>query len=107
LTEPGKVEITLPVTNTGSVYGAEIVQAYIHDVKSSLPRPEKELQAFKKVFLEPGETKEVTLIFDKYAVGYYDTNLNAWIAEEGVFKVLIGASSQDIRYVGRRRGFLG
>jgi beta-glucosidase len=63
-----------------------------------LPRPEKELQAFDKVFLKPGETKDATLMLDKYSVGYYDTDLNAWIAEDGLFEVLIGASSADIRY---------
>jgi beta-glucosidase len=99
LPEVGKVTITVPVTNSGRVEGAEIVQAYIHDEKSRLPRPEKELQAFDKVFLKPGETKNATLTLDKYSVGYYDTDLNAWIAEEGVFEVLIGASSTDIRYV--------
>lgn len=98
LTGSGKVTITIAITNSGSVAGAEIVQAYIHDEKSSLPRPEKELQAFTKVFLEAGETKHVTLDFDKYSVGFYDTNQSAWIAEEGVFDVLIGSSSQDIRY---------
>ena len=77
--------------------GAEIVQAYIHDEKSRLPRPEKELQAFDKVFLKPGETQDVTLNIDKYSVGYYDTDLAAWIAEQGLFEVLIGASSVDIR----------
>jgi beta-glucosidase len=85
------------VTNSGNVEGAEIVQAYIHDEKSRLPRPEKELQAFDKVFLKPGETKDVTLNIDKYSVGYYDTDLSAWIAEQGLFEVLIGASSVDIR----------
>ena len=100
LADSSKLTVTLAVTNTGSVAGAEIVQAYIHDKKSSLPRPEKELQAFTKVFLEAGETKHITLVLDKYSVGFYDTNQAAWIAEEGVFDVLIGASSQDIRYVG-------
>jgi len=85
------------VTNGGNVEGAEIVQAYIHDEKSRLPRPEKELQAFDKVFLKPGETQDVTLNIDKYSVGYYDTDLAAWIAEQGLFEVLIGASSVDIR----------
>jgi beta-glucosidase len=99
LAEPDKITITIPVTNSGGVDGAEIVQAYIHDQESRLPRPEKELQAFDKVFLKPGETKDATLILDKYSVGYYDTNLNAWIAEAGVFEVLVGASSVDIKYV--------
>jgi beta-glucosidase len=99
LAEPDKITITIPVTNIGEVEGAEIVQAYIHDKESRLPRPEKELQAFDKVFLKPGETKDATLTLDKYSVGYYDTNLTAWIAEAGVFEVLLGASSVDIKYV--------
>jgi beta-glucosidase len=102
LSESSSITITLPVTNTGAVAGSEIVQAYVRDVKSSLPRPEKELQAFAKVALQPGETKNVTLTLDKYSVGYFDSCLGqtgAWIAEEGVFEVLIGASSADIRYV--------
>ena len=97
LPESGQITITVPITNSGSVDGAEIVQAYIHDEKSRLPRPEKELQAFDKVFLKAGETKDATLTLDKYSVGYYDTDIPAWIAEEGIFQVLIGASSTDIR----------
>ncbi|KAF2001153.1 glycoside hydrolase family 3 protein, partial [Amniculicola lignicola CBS 123094] len=100
LTESNDITITVPVTNTGSVAAHEIVQAYVKDVKSTLPRPEKELQAFGKVFLEPGETKNVALKLNKYSVGYFDTTLGqtgAYIAEEGAFKVLVGASSEDIR----------
>jgi beta-glucosidase len=89
----------VPVTNNGNVEGAEIVQAYIHDQESRLPRPEKELQAFNKVFLQPGETKDVILSLDKHSVGYYDTSLKSWIAEAGIFDVHIGASSVDIRCV--------
>lgn len=102
LTEMDDTEVTVPITNTGSVAAHEIVQAYVKDVKSTLPRPDKELQAFGKVLLQPGETKDVTLKLDKYSVGYFDTSLGltgAWIAEEGVFQVLIGASSADIRLV--------
>ncbi|KAH8813203.1 glycoside hydrolase superfamily [Xylogone sp. PMI_703] len=99
LTQAGKIVIRIPVTNTGTVEGAEIVQAYVHDEKSRLPRPEKELQAFDKVFLKPGETAHATLTLDRYSVGYYDTDAKAWIAEEGLFQVLIGASSVDIREI--------
>ena len=72
---------------------------YVQDVKSRLPRPEKELVAFKKVALEEGETKHISIQLDKYAVGYYDTAIQRWIAEEGTFRVLVGASAADIKYV--------
>jgi beta-glucosidase len=100
LSETQDVVVTVPVTNTGSIAAHEIVQAYVKDIKSTLPRPEKELQAFGKVFLQPGETKDVVLHLNKHSVGYFDTSLSetgAWIAEEGAFEVLIGASSADIR----------
>ncbi|GME22345.1 Periplasmic beta-glucosidase precursor [Neofusicoccum parvum] len=97
LAEDGAVKVNVPVTNTGGFAAAEIVQGYVKDVKSRLPRPEKELQAFGKVFLQPGETQSVELAFDKYSVGYYDTSLEAYIAEEGRFEVFIGSSSADIR----------
>ncbi|EPE05830.1 glycoside hydrolase family 3 protein [Ophiostoma piceae UAMH 11346] len=95
---PGEtVDITLAVSNIGSVGGAETVQVYVHDEKSRLPRPEKELAAFEKVFLDAGETKHIQIPLDKYAVGYYDTAIGRWIAEQGRFDVLIGSSSADIR----------
>ncbi len=72
---------------------------YVQDVKSRLPRPEKELVAFEKVALEEGETKHISIQLDKYAVGYYDTAIQRWIAEEGTFRVLVGASAADIKYV--------
>lgn len=86
------------MSNVGAVAGSETVQVYVRDERSRLPRPEKELVAFEKVAaLEPGETKHVTIPLDKYAVGYYDESIPAWIAEEGSFRVLIGASAADIR----------
>lgn len=97
LTADGSIKITLAISNVGSRAGAEIVQVYIRDEKSRLPRPEKELAAFEKVFLEADETRHITIDLDKYAVGYYDEAIPGWIAEEGAFQVLIGASSADIR----------
>jgi beta-glucosidase len=100
LAETGEVVVSVAVTNTGTVAASEIVQAYVKDIKSALPRPEKELQAFAKVFLRPGETKDVQMRLDKYSVGYFDTSLGqsgAWVAEEGQFEVFVGASSADIR----------
>ncbi|KAH6657297.1 glycoside hydrolase family 3 protein [Truncatella angustata] len=91
------IHMIMAVSNIGSVAGAETVQVYVRDEKSKLPRPEKELVAFEKVFLEPGETKHITIALEKYAVGYYDDSLRSWIAEEGAFKILVGASSTDVR----------
>jgi beta-glucosidase len=98
LTSSASIHLVMAVTNTGPVAGSETVQIYIRDDKSALPRPEKELAAFEKVSLEPDETKHITVPLDKYAVGYYDPAKSAWIAEEGSFKVLIGASATDIRH---------
>lgn len=91
------IVLVLAVSNVGDVDGFETVQVYVRDEKSRLPRPEKELAAFEKVWLEAGETKHLRVSLDKYAVGYYDTSVSAWVAEEGVFEVLVGASSIDIR----------
>jgi beta-glucosidase len=63
----------------------------------SLQRPDKELKAFAKVHLEPGECKTVTLSLDRSALAYYDDLAHEWVAEAGEFEVLVGASSQDIR----------
>ncbi len=97
LTAEGVIRILLSILNTGSRRGAEVVQFYVRDEKSRLPRPEKELVAFEKAFLQPGETKHISVSLDKYAFGYYDDSIPGWIAEEGTFQVLIGASSEDIR----------
>jgi beta-glucosidase len=93
----GEIKVTLAISNIGNREGAEIVQVYVHDNKSRLPRPEKELVAFEKVFLDANETRHITISLDKYAVGYYDEKVPGWIAEEGSFQLLIGASSADIR----------
>lgn len=97
LTKEGPLTISVTVANTGQMAAHEVVHVYVRDVESRLPRPEKELQAFKKVFVEPGRKESVTMEIDKYSVGYYDDDLRSWVAEEGLFKVLIGASSVDIR----------
>lgn len=97
LTADGTIDIVMGISNIGSVDGSEAIQVYVRDEKSRLPRPEKELVAFEKVSLPAGETRHITLSLDKYAVGYYDDSISSWIAEEGTFKVLIGASSADIR----------
>ena len=96
MTKNDKITFTVPVTNTGSRAGAETVQLYIRDVKSSVERPVKELKAFSKVFLQPGETQQVTLTIDQSALSFYDDKAAAWTAEPGDFEALVGPSSGQI-----------
>jgi beta-glucosidase len=91
------ITVSIPVKNTGARAGAEIIQLYIKDDKSSLPRPEKELKGFQKVFLQAGEEQTVTFAIQPEALQFYDDQQSAWVAEPGKFTVLIGASSTDIR----------
>lgn len=89
--------ITLPVTNTGCREGSEVIQLYISDLQSSLPRPVKELKGFSKVKLAPGETREITFTIGKEALSFFDDTRHEWVAEPGKFEAWIGASSTDIR----------
>ena len=85
------------IKNTGSREGAETVQLYIRDVKSSLPRPVKELKEFQKVTLAPGEQRDITFTIDKSMLSYYDDSKGEWVMEPGRFEALIGASAGDIK----------
>jgi beta-glucosidase len=97
LTADETITFTVPVKNTGSREGSEVVQLYIGDKKSALPRPIKELKGFSKVRLAPGEEKMVSFTIDKTDLSYYDDTQNRWVAEPGVFEAFVGASSADIR----------
>ncbi len=92
--------VTFTVKNTGKVAGAEIAQLYVKDTESTLYRPEKELKGFKKVFLNPGEEKDVTLTLDSRAFAYYNVAIKDWHVESGDFAILVGASSRDIKLEG-------
>ncbi|MDO5105892.1 glycoside hydrolase family 3 C-terminal domain-containing protein [Capnocytophaga sp.] len=89
--------ISVSIKNTGSKSGAEVVQLYIRDVKSSVLRPYKELKGFEKVYLKAGESKTVTFTIDKEALSFFDDKKHEWVAESGDFEVLLGSSSKDIR----------
>lgn len=93
----GSITVTVPVTNIGTTEGKETVQLYISDEKSSLPRPLKELKAFRKVSIAPGETKEVSFKVSSDDLKFFDDKAHEWVAEPGKFKALIGSSSADIR----------
>ncbi len=94
------VEVTMQVRNSGSRAGAEVVQLYVHDVKSSVDRPVKELKGFARVMLDPGQARNVSFTLDKSALSFYSAAKDEWVAEPGAFEVWIGASSRDIRLKG-------
>ncbi len=95
--DDGTVDVSLQVKNSGKREGSEVVQLYIHDVKSSVARPFKELKGFSKVTLKPGEVKKVTMKLNKRAFSFYDVSSKKWVAEPGEFDILIGSSSGDIK----------
>jgi beta-glucosidase len=99
--EESGVEVRLRVTNSGSVPGAEVVQVYVSDDESSLPRPVKELKAFDKVELAPGESADLAFVLGDEAFSYYDPAREGWVLEPGTFTIQVGSSSTDIRTSGR------
>lgn len=92
-----QLTITVPVKNTGSREGKEVVQLYIRDKKSSVERPIKELKGFCKVSLKSGEEKEVSFTIDRSALSYFDAGSHQWVAEPGAFEAIVAASATDIR----------
>jgi beta-glucosidase len=95
----GDIHISLDVTNTGDRSGSEVVQLYINDVISSVTSPVKELKGFEKVTLNPGEMKRVEFLIKPDQLSLLDQNLKR-IVEPGMFKVMVGSSSRDIRLKG-------
>jgi beta-glucosidase len=95
---PGdSLAVEVDVTNVGDRAGAEVVQLYVRDPESALPRPERELKAFARIERDPGESGTVTMTLDMRAFAYFDDLRNAWVAEAGAFELLVGSSSRDIR----------
>ena len=100
LTDKDQLQVSLTVSNTGKVTGKEVIQLYVADPESSVQRPTKELKAFDKIELKPGESKEVSFTLNKRDFSYYSKVYNRWLAESGKFEILIGSSSRDIRLQG-------
>ena len=92
-----EVEISVTIKNTGKVAGKEVVQVYVADPISSVPRPPKELKRYAKVELTPGEQKTLKFQLDQRSLSFYDPVKKGWIAEKGRFDILVGSSSKDIR----------
>jgi len=93
--------VSVDATNTGERAGAEVIQLYVSDVEASVERPPKELKDFKKVHLKPGQKQTMTFTLGKNDLSFWDESLSHWIAEKGVFEILIGSSSRDIRLQGK------
>jgi beta-glucosidase len=98
---PGRrVQVSLTVRNSGTRAGAEVVQLYLHQAKSSADRPPQELKGFRRVMLTGGQSQAVTFTLDARAMSFYSVAKHAWVAEPSGFDVLVGASSRDIRLRG-------
>jgi beta-glucosidase len=92
-----KLSLSFKLKNTGNITGAEVVQLYVKDLKSSIDRPEKELKRFKKVNINAGKDETVKFELDKEALSYFNSKQKKWIAEPGEFEILIGNSSDNIK----------
>lgn len=96
-----RVVVSFDVTNTGNYDGAEVAELYVHQQHCTVQRPYKELKGFSKVFIKKGETKHITIELNEDAFSYYKTAQKHFGYDPGMFDLLIGASSEDIRLKGR------
>jgi beta-glucosidase len=92
-----KVQVTFNVTNTGDLAGQEAVQLYVNNLASDVETPVNALQAFEKVTLAPGETKQIQLVLGRRQFAWYDVKRQAWTVDNGDYVINIGSSSRDIR----------
>ncbi len=90
-------KVTFTIKNTGDVAGSEIAQVYVAKPESKIFRAPKELKGFVKIHLEPGEEKKVSVELDDRAFAFWNTATEDWCVESGEYKILVGASSRDIR----------
>ena len=92
-----KIEVSATIKNIGEIAGTEAVQLYVSHKDSIVDKPEKELKGFEKIYLEPGEAKQVKFALTEKDFEYYNICLRKWHTESGIYSIMIGASSQDIR----------
>ena len=88
--------VTVTVSNTGAVQGAEVVQVYVEDVESTVARPVRELKGFAKVSLAPGSSETVSIELDQRAFAFWSVQQNGWAVEAGDFVIAVGANSRDL-----------
>lgn len=99
ITASDKLQVSVPVTNSGNYDGEEVVQLYIRDMVGSVTRPVKELKAYKKISLAKGETRTVTFDITVEDLKFYDKDMR-WKAEPGDFTVFVGTNSRDVQSAG-------
>ena len=99
--ERDDVSVSIDVTNTGERSGSEVVQVYVRPIDVPVLRPDRELKAFEKVALEPGQTANVTVSLDERAFAYWDPDRHAWHAPSGTYEILVGSSSRAIHQTAR------
>ncbi len=93
----GRVEVSLTVTNTGGRTGSDVVQVYVEPAPAPVARPVRELKAFRKVRLAPGESRRVTVTLGHRDFCWYDVDAHRWARSAGTARIVIGASSRDLR----------
>jgi beta-glucosidase len=96
----GPLAVTVDVANSGKRAGDEVVQLYVRDVEASVRRPKKQLMAFERISLRPGETRTVSFAVSPERLAFWDEKRKAWIVEPGAFEVMVGSSSADARLKG-------
>lgn len=99
------VQVNIDIKNIGRMAGAEVVQLYISDPESTLEKPVKELKGIQKVYLEPGEKSTIEFTLCRKDFSSYDESYQSWTTEAGVYQILIGTSSRDIKVQGETRIF--
>jgi beta-glucosidase len=99
----GAVSVYVTVANIGTRAGSEVVQLYVGDEASSVPRPAKELKAFAKLYLAPGETRRLRLELKERDFAFYSVEAKHWLVEPGAFSLLVGTSATDIKLSGQVR----
>lgn len=92
----GSVIATFTLTNTGKIYGGEIAQLYVHKNNSAITRAEKELKGFQKIFLQPNESKIISIPLNKEAFQYYNEAKKEWNVEKGAYQIQVGSSSRSV-----------
>ena len=93
----GSVNVSVDITNSGKRAGDEVPQLYVHQEKSNVKRPTKELRGFQRITLQPGETKSVSFTLPAAKLAFWDEKTHGFLVEPGAYDVMVGASSDDIR----------